>query len=115
MSVTVKLELPEWCLLQSGNLAALESRCQMLLALKLFECRELSFIQAAEMSYMSNPGLLLAARRIGISESRMAVAESTVKYAQEASLARFTRTRPGCRHLPELARVRASEPPGVKI
>ena len=104
MLVTIKIDAPELCLLEPDDLESLEFSCQIFLALKLFECGELSFIQAAEMSYMSNPGLLLAARRIGISESRMAVAESTVKYAQEASLARFTRTRPGCRHLPELAR-----------
>jgi hypothetical protein len=100
MLVTIKIDAPELCLLEPEDLAWLEFNCQILLALKLFECGELSFIQAAEMSCMSNRGLLLAARRFGVSESKMAVAESTVKYAQEASLARFTRTRPGCRRLP---------------
>ncbi len=43
MSVTVRIELPELFLLQSVDPASLESYCQSLLALKLFEYGELSF------------------------------------------------------------------------
>jgi hypothetical protein len=66
MPTTVEIPVPDALLLHSKDLASLELRSRLLLALKFFELGELSSGQAAAMGGMSRVGFLLEAGRNGI-------------------------------------------------
>jgi predicted HTH domain antitoxin len=81
MPTTVEIPVPDALLLHSKDLASLEQRSRMLLALKFFELGELSSGQAAEMGGMSRVGFLLEASRNGIPVAELAEDELAEEFA----------------------------------
>ncbi len=66
MSKTVEIPVPDALLLHSKDLASLELRSRLLLALKFFELGELSSGQAAEMCQLSRVAFLFEASKHGV-------------------------------------------------
>ncbi len=66
MSKTVEIPVPDALLLHSKDLASLQLRSCLLLALKFFELGELSSGQAAEMCQLSRVAFLFEAGKHGV-------------------------------------------------
>jgi len=81
MSKIVKIPIPNALLLHTKDLATLESRSRLLLALKFFELGELSSGQAAEMCGLSRVSFLLEAGRHGIPVAELTADEVVAEFA----------------------------------
>lgn len=81
MSATVAIPLPNSLLLHSKDLASLEQRSCMLLALKFFELGELSSGQAAEMCGLSRVAFLFEAGKSGIPVADLSDEELSAEFA----------------------------------
>jgi predicted HTH domain antitoxin len=81
MPTTVEIPVPDALLLHSKDLASLELRSRLLLALKFFELGELSSGQAADMCGLSRVGFLFEASRNGIPVAELSDDELAAEFA----------------------------------
>ena len=81
MSKTVEIPVPDSLLLRSKDLASLELRSRLLLALKFFELGELSSGQAAEMCQLSRVAFLFEAGKHGIPVAKLTEGELTAEFS----------------------------------
>ncbi len=81
MSKTVEIPVPDSLLLHSKDLASLELRSRLLLALKFFELGELSSGQAAEMCQLSRVAFLFEAGKHGIPVTELTEGELTAEFS----------------------------------
>ena len=81
MSKTVQIPVPDSLLLRSKDLASLELRSRLLLALKFFELGELSSGQAAEMCQLSRVAFLFEAGKQGIPVAELTEGELTAEFS----------------------------------
>lgn len=81
MSATVEIPVPESLLLHCKDLASLEQRSRLLLAMKFFELGELSSGQAAEMCGMSRVAFLFELGRGGIPVAELSDEELSKEFA----------------------------------
>jgi predicted HTH domain antitoxin len=81
MSATVEIPLPASLLLHSKDLASLQSRSRLLLAVKFFELGELSSGQAAEMCGLSRVGFLFEAGKLGVAVAEISDDELSEEFA----------------------------------
>jgi predicted HTH domain antitoxin len=81
MSATVEIPVPSSLLLHSKDLASLEQRSRLLLALKFFELGELSSGQAAEMCGLSRVAFLFEAGKSGIPVAELSDEELSAEFA----------------------------------
>lgn len=81
MPSTVEIPVPDSLLLHSKDLASLESRSRLLLALKFFELGELSSGQAADMCGLSRVAFLFEAGRQGIPVAELTEEELTAEFS----------------------------------
>jgi predicted HTH domain antitoxin len=81
MLTTVEISVPASLLLHSKDLASLELRSRLLLALKFFELGELTSGQAAEMCGLSRVAFLFEAGKQGIPVSELSDDELAAEFA----------------------------------
>lgn len=81
MFATVEIPIPDSLLLHSKDLASLQERSRLLLAVKFFELGELSSGQAAEMSGLSRVGFLYEAGKQGVPVAELSGDEISGEFA----------------------------------
>jgi len=81
MTTMVEIPVPSSLLLHSKDLATLELRSRLLLALKFFELGELSSGQAAEMCGLSRVAFLFEAGKSGIPVAELSAEEVSAEFA----------------------------------
>lgn len=80
MSATVEIPLPDSLLFHSKDLATLQMRSRLLLAMKFFELGELSSGQAAEMCGLSRVSFLFEASKQGIPVAELSDTELSKEF-----------------------------------
>jgi len=81
MSAIVEIPVPDSLLLHSKDLASLQERSRLLLAVKFFELGELSSGQAAEMCGLSRVGFLYEAGKSGVPVAELSADELAGEFA----------------------------------
>ena len=81
MSTVVEIPVPDSLLLHSKDLASLEQRSRLLLAMKFFELGELSSGQSAQMCGLSRVAFLFEAGKLGIPVAELSDQELSREFA----------------------------------